>query len=312
MPIGLQNEVQKRFEHALEALMEKVRQDRNVLAAILFGSLSYDEVWEKSDVDMWFVTEDGIKSSGVCLVEQDINFHIQLIPGRDFKKRVQGTLTGSWMDFTFSKTTLMFSKDESIEAWYKDINRVGARDQAYQLLQAGSFLMAPLQKAEKYFHLKQDYEYAFIWATSVVRALADIEVLMHGVAPTRESIHQALKYNPEFFKVVYTDLINQPKTRENLQHALDLINHYLDEKALDLFLPILDYLTGAGEVRTLSEIGEFFRDTIRGDGLEGACEWLAQKEIIEKRSSPIRLTEKSRVSVEEPAYYYDAGAADLT
>jgi hypothetical protein len=41
------------------------------------------------------------------------------------------------------------------------------------------------------------------------------------------------------------------------------------------------------------------------NGLDSAYEWLADQEIIQKLSTPVRLTEKSRVDVEEAAYYYE-------
>ena len=51
---------QKKFSEALGALIEQVKADRSVLAAILCGSLSHDTVWEKSDIDLVLVTIDGI------------------------------------------------------------------------------------------------------------------------------------------------------------------------------------------------------------------------------------------------------------
>ena len=36
-----------------------------------------------------------------------------------------------------------------------------------------------------------------------------------------------------------------------------------------------------------------------------ACEWLADRDVIEKMSAPVRLTKNSQVSMEEAAYYYD-------
>ena len=311
MPIALQEEIQKRYEKALSSIVEKLEQDRTVVAAIVFGSLSYDEVWEKSDIDLWVIMEDGQKRRSVTLVEHDINIHAQLIPRTLFKRDIEGKLTGGWLDFSFAKSTLLFTKDDAIKAWYKDVNRVGTHDQAFQLMRNAAFAIPMLNKAEKYFHLKEDYEYSFIWLIQVVRGLAVIEVLLHNEAPAREVIHQALKYNPEFFTAVYKDLINQPKTRDNLQGALDRLNHYLEEKALDLFKPLLDYLTEAGEVRTLSEINDYFDKKIQGHGLEEALEWLVQKEIVEKLSAPIHLMEKSRIEVEEPAYYYDEDAVEL-
>ena len=36
----------QRFETALDSLVEQVQQDRHILAAVLCGSLSHDEVWD--------------------------------------------------------------------------------------------------------------------------------------------------------------------------------------------------------------------------------------------------------------------------
>jgi predicted nucleotidyltransferase len=53
--------IQQRYEEALATFVARVRQDRQILAAILFGSLSYDEVWERSDIDLWLIARDDPK-----------------------------------------------------------------------------------------------------------------------------------------------------------------------------------------------------------------------------------------------------------
>ena len=53
--------IEERFGQALEALVEQVKEDRSVLAAILCGSLSHDKVWAKSDIDLVLVTIDDKK-----------------------------------------------------------------------------------------------------------------------------------------------------------------------------------------------------------------------------------------------------------
>ena len=45
----------QRFEAALDALVEEIREDNHILAAILCGSLSHDEVWDKSDIGLVLV-----------------------------------------------------------------------------------------------------------------------------------------------------------------------------------------------------------------------------------------------------------------
>jgi uncharacterized protein len=50
--------IQQQYQHAVDTLVEKVQRDPYIVAAILLGSLAYDVVWEKSDIDMLFVTEE--------------------------------------------------------------------------------------------------------------------------------------------------------------------------------------------------------------------------------------------------------------
>ena len=44
--------VHEQFTTALDSLIERVKEDRSVVAAILGGSLSHDRVWAKSDIDL--------------------------------------------------------------------------------------------------------------------------------------------------------------------------------------------------------------------------------------------------------------------
>ena len=299
-------EIQERYRHALDALVAKVEQDRNVLAAILFGSMSYDQVWERSDIDLWLIMQDGKrKYSDCCLTENGVIIHAQLVPRNEFKRRLGGSQQGGWLDFTFSRSTLLFTKDESIEAWYRDIDRIGARDRDIQLLRTTVNALAVYAKAEKWFHLKKDYHYSFLWITYVVDRLAAVEILLHDEAPGREVVYQALEYNPDFFNAVYIDLVDRKKTRKNVGDALRRIDAYLEERAFSLFKPIIEFLEEANGLRTISEMEDHFSKA-RLFGLDFPCEWLAEKGIVEKMSAPMHLTEKSRVQVEEAAYYYDS------
>jgi uncharacterized protein len=299
-------EVQQRYEAALEALVAKVQRDPYILAAILLGSLAYDEVWEKSDIDLFLIgREEKFPAKGFCLVEHGVNIHAQLIPRGQFKRMIEGSLQSSFMHSTFSRSKLLFSVDETLEDLYHNIHHIGARDREMQLLRAGTSVLPALTKAEKWLYVKGDVTYSVFWIMRTVDALAQIEVIMNGEVTGREVVQQALKYNPAFFDAIYTDLIHQPKDRETVAAALQRINDYLDAKVFTLFRPILDYLKEAGGIRTNTELDEYFQKRAQTEGLSLAYEWLADREIIQKVSAPLALTEKSRVKVEEAAYYYD-------
>jgi len=132
-----------------------------------------------------------------------------------------------------------------------------------------------------------------------------VEVVQNGEAPGREALDQALRFNPAFFRAVYIDLINGPKTNERLAEVLGRINAYLEERTQILFGPVLEYLSEADGLCTGAEMNAFFKKKVQSESLDGVYEWLARKGIIQKLASPVHLTRKSQVTLDEPAYYYD-------
>jgi RNA polymerase sigma factor (sigma-70 family) len=293
------------FNEALEAFVAKVRQDRYILAAILFGSLSHDTVWRKSDIDIMLVGREEKPVRDFALVENGVNIHAILIPRSKFKQVVEGSLQGSMMHSSFALSTLLYTTDETIREYYQNVQTVGIRDRNLRLMKAGNSALYTLAKAEKWLYTRKDLSYSFLWIMYTIEHLATIEVLLHGEVTSREVIQQAIKINPSFFNRVYYDLIHQKKDEAVIQHAIDLINGYIDEKMMLLFGSVLEFLSEAGGIRTSSELDSYFEKQVQAHTLCNVYEWLADKGIIQKVPAPIRLTQKSQVTVEEAAYYYD-------
>ena len=301
-----QESIRARYQAALETFVAKVKQDSYIIAAILGGSLSHDQVWEKSDIDILLVgRSEKVRERSYYLLEDGINIHAWLLSRSRFKEQIERALQSSFFHSYFSKSTLLFSTDETISEYYQNIQHLGARDRELQLLRAGTWVLPILAKAEKWLYVKNDPAYSFLWLMYMVNGLATVEVLMHSEITGREVVQQAMKHNPTFFNAIYFDLIAQPVDAAAVERALQMVNDYLDERLYTLFQPILDYLGAAGGPRSATELDRYFEKKVQSETLGAAYEWLADKGAIQKISTPLRLTEKSRVAVEEAAYYYD-------
>ena len=313
-PARLKADIHAHIHRAVARLSDTLEQDRYILAAILTNNLAKDNVWEKTVVHITLILRDGtkFKRKQYQLIEEGIPIQVQLHTRSDYRKMLDSTLQGSTLHSILADSRILFSKD-SLFSVDGDANfpigdpsylQVSERDMHSQLLNTAAEATAALAKTEKWFHLKRDMEYTFLYITYLVRELARIEVLMHGETPRRKVIYQALKRNPDFFKAVFTDLIDQPKDEAMLGEVLEQINQYLEDNLQTLFKPLLDFFEESGDERTITDIYTHFGKRQLGFGL--ACEWLAEKGVIEQYSAPVRLTKDSKVSVEEPAYYYDA------
>ncbi len=310
----LKGDIHAQIHRAVESISDTLEQDMYILAAILTNNLAEDNVWEKTAVHITLILRDGtkFKQKQYQLIEEGVPIQVRLHTRSAYKKMLDSTLQGSTLHSILAESRVLFSKD-SLLAVDGDANftigdpsclQVGERDKHSQLLNAAAFATTVLAKAEKWFHLKRDFDYTFLYLTYMVRQLACIEVLMHGETPRRKVIYQALDHNPDFFNAVFTDLLDQPKDEAMLREALEQVDTYLEDNLQTLFKPLLDFLEESGEERTITDIYTHFGS--RGLAFELACEWLAQKGVIEQFSAPIRLTKDSRTSVEETAYYYDA------
>ena len=302
--------VRQRYEEALESFVARVKQDRYIVAAILFGSLAYDDVWEKSDIDMLLIVrDDKADDRFYTLVENGISIHTNLVTRSKFKATFERALQGTWAQSVLARSTLLFSTDETLQAYYENVRHVGSRDREMQMLTALNPVLSLLTKAEKWLVVKNDPIYSFLYMMNLITFLANVEVLWHADVPGREVIQQAITYNPEFFIPLYIDLAQQPKDAEVMRQAIQKIYGYIEEKQEVLFRPILNYLSEAGSVRSSTEIEAYFQKRL-GSGITLICEWLAERGVIQKVATPLRLTEKSRVTMDEAAYYYDGGDSD--
>ncbi len=298
--------LQQQFKAALDALIAQVKTDRTILAALLCGSLSYDAVWAKSDVDLVLITQDDRKSesSGLALYADGVNVHALLMSRAEFRHTLEGSLSNSFMHSFLAKGSLLYAHDPTIEALCARRGAIGERDTQVQLLRAATNVLPPLYKAHKFFITRGDLDYTALWILQTATPLAQLEIINAHLLADREVIPQALKLNPSFFKTIYTDLLNAKKTRKNVMAALDAIDAHVAEHAPKLFAPVIEHLRSVGEARSCTEIEDHFKRNFNVEGVTTACEYLADQGLIGKAATPVRLTKKSNVEVQELAFFY--------
>ncbi|WP_309707249.1 nucleotidyltransferase domain-containing protein [Armatimonas sp.] len=297
----------ERYEAAIASLTEKLQKDRTILAAVLFGSLAYDDVWEKSDIDLGIIGEEFVKEMGFTLYEEGISVHAFLMPRSKFRKTMEGALQGSFWSSLLPRSRLLFTKDDSLALLWESAGTLGERDKQSQLLCAATACLPVLTKAEKWHHVKRDFHYTAVYLLQTAMQLAAVEVLAAGQSPGREVIQQALKLNPAFFHRVYTDVLDGPKTDQSLGEALSLCDAYLTERIPLCFSPLLHWLEDADGPRSTQELNAHFKHHWHAEHLDLACDWLADKGILDRVGIPLRLTKDSRVTVDEAGYVFVGG-----
>ena len=306
VPNRTHDDTRLRFTTAVDALVEQVKQDRSILAAILCGSLSHDTVWAKSDVDLLVITIDDKKAEreALSLYADGVNVHALLMSRATFRSTVEGARRNSFMHSFLAKGRLLYSHDPTIEMLVATLRERGDRDTQMQCFRSATHVLPFLYKAHKFFRTRRDLEYTTLWILHAAAPLAELEVMRAGMLVDREAIPQAAALNPELFRVVYSGLLNEKKSVAKVQAALDTIDAYLAARARELFAPLLEHLRDVGEARSCTEIDDHFARNFGIEHVTTACEYLADQGVLGKASVSARLTKRSNVDVQELAFFH--------
>jgi predicted nucleotidyltransferase len=111
-------DVRRVFEETLEIFLEVVKQDKSILAAILFGSLVDGDVWEKSDIDLILVGNDEKTPYKFYWIEENnLNLQVSVYSRNRFKRFVEQALAGSSIQHVIHTSRILFSKDVTMPFW---------------------------------------------------------------------------------------------------------------------------------------------------------------------------------------------------
>jgi hypothetical protein len=305
-----------RFAEALDQLIERIAEDRYVLAVVLVGSLSSETIWQRESLGLWIIEADGVSrrlpSDGKdervfrILVENGINIHAEVIPRGRFKKMVEGASRTAFSCNFFALREIVYSKDPSIESWFKKANAVATKDQERELLAFSTWTIHAHRHARKRLDIKGDLALAAQETLSAAHSVAHTEIIRRGQVWEQDVIYRAMDGDPALFQTIYLDVLSKRKNRRVLSKALDAIDGYLVKHYQAHLRPLLAYLKKQNRVVPLSELGDQFAfSQLHPWHLESACEWLERKGLLQKLSAPFKLTKRSLERVEEPAYFLD-------
>src|SRR5262245_54956790 len=298
--------VPQAFAAALDGLTRQTQRDTSILAAILCGSLSHDTVWARSDIDLVLVTVDDrkIATGDIPLYADGVNVHALLIPRTEFRRIVEGSLQGSFIHSFLAKGRLLYTHDPTVADLFARLSSRGQRDTRILMLHAATAVLPSLYKARKWLETRGDLAYTSLWILMTAVPVARMEVIAAGLLPDREVVPQAQKLNPQLFETIYTDLLAEGTARAPVEKALETVERYMKARAANVFAPVLDYLRETGDVRSSRDIEDYFKKNFDVTGVTMACEYLADEGLIGKASTPVRLTKRSNVNLEELAFFF--------
>ncbi|WP_150267001.1 nucleotidyltransferase [Paenibacillus tepidiphilus] len=295
----VKRELQARYHAAVEDFVDKVRDDPNVIAVIICGSLAYDQVWDKSDIDMALIVRDQpLKLHYFRLIEDGITINAELFTRSGFKRGTERLIGGSLPQSYFAKGRIVYSADDSLYEYFEEFKQLGGRDISLTLLTLACELVDLCHKCQKWMILRKDLMYAQYYLLKAADLIAAMELCASGEPPIRESVLKVLEQDPELLAPYYQQPMSGRLGEVEIREAIQRMEETLDRHMDLMKWPVLEFMSDQ-EVKTVTHFLKHFQLPIAG-----ILEYMADKGIIEKVSQPLGITPKSRPAVQEMAFLY--------
>lgn len=297
-----QAKLKERYNSAVDSFINKVKGDPNIIAVIVCGSLAYDMVWEKSDIDMTVVVRDQpLKNENYCIIEDGITINVYLMLRSAFKRGLERNIGGSFSQSYFSKGRIVYTTDGSLYEYFEDIKKLGSDDIALSAFYMACTLVGIYDKCQKWIRVKKDPLYAQYYLLKAAEIIANMELCLNGEPSSRESIQKVLIINPEMIRTFYLDAMSHHFSEKEIMKAIDKIDKYLEQHLDILKKPVIEFMSDQ-EIKTSTLISRHFH--MESHFIISIFDYLSEKGVIEKVSQTIRITPKSKLAVEELGYLY--------
>jgi predicted nucleotidyltransferase len=298
----LQAELKERYTAAVDSFISKVKDDHNVIAVIIYGSLAYDLLWEKSDIDMELIVRDQqLKNCSYSIIEDGITINVNLAARSEFNRWLGKAIGGSIGHSILAKGKIVYTTDESLYEIFENNKVIGSDDIALAAFQIANWILLYYEKSQKWLKARKDPLYAQYFLCMAAEAVANMELCLHGEPSARDSIQKAAALNPEIMKIFYFDTMSHHMSEEEILYAIDKLDNYLEQHLDIIKKPVIEFMADQ-QIKTVTLLSKHFN--MDSHVIGGIFDYLCDKGVIEKVSQMIRITPKSKLSVEEIGYLY--------
>jgi hypothetical protein len=298
----LQVKLRERYTAAVDSFISKVKDDPNIIAIIIYGSLAYDLIWEKSDVDMQMVVRDQqLKNRSYSIVEDGITINVSLTVRSEFNRGLGREIGGSLGHSILAKGKIVYTTDDSLYEIFENNKEIGSGDIALSAFQIANWILHYYEKSQKWLKARKDPLYAQYFLCMAAESIANMELCLNGEPSARDSIQKADVLNPEIMKTFYHDTMSHHMSKDEILNAIDKMDKYLEQHLDIIKKPVIEFMADQ-QIKTVTLLAKHFH--MDSHVIVGIFDYLCEKGVIEKVSQMIRITPKSKMAVEEIGYLY--------
>lgn len=292
----------KHYQEAYEGVLNKLINNSQVIAVIVYGSMVTGDIWEKSDIDLLVISKEKGKADHIYSKALNIPIHIYYISKDNFIDSIKNILKGGSFHKAFFSGKLVYCTDSEIEDIHMSTKFYNDREKELRNIEILSNLLNSLHYTNKYYYTRK-IETAYQWSMEVLINYARLIMNMEGHITDKDILSFAVtvNYDVEF---LFNKIIQDISLNKKIQDIMDTVESFVDVNITSISTLIIEILKRSKHSMTIEELknSEELR-TINAD-ISYILYKLSSKGII-KEGQKYYMTASKENLINEVVYYLD-------
>lgn len=290
----------KAYQDACDIALNKFKNNEQVIAIVVYGSIISGDIWEKSDIDFLVITKESNKMDIIHSKILNVPMHINYISKDIFVDSYNNMLKGGSFHKAFFMGKLVYCVDEAIEEIQNATRFYSDRDKSIRNIEFLCSLLNSIHFAKKYM-MTGKHETAFQWCVEVLKNYARILMNSNGHITDNDILSYAVNMNTNV-ENIFVVLNDDKPLLGRLNYIIDATEKFVSQNVEAIAKPVIQFLNQKGKALSASEIqtSEEFKQ-IDGD-INILLEALSSMGFIKEKSKKY-ITGENEYLIDEIVYY---------
>lgn len=290
------------YQMAFNTIIERLKDNKSILAVMVFGSIVTGDLWEESDIDLIVITDKALyEIKNIYTEEKNIPVHIKLMSHSKLTQLNDQNIKGDFINRIFASSKLVFSKELDITSiydsgrYYPDIDK-----QRWSMVYLGNVIKR-IGIAKKY--LANDGIYtAYTSSVKAVDDFARLYINYSGYMISNDAMTMALNLNDEFKKCVDALFFNNAKSADAIQGIVNYIQEFIERNIRGISEIVLNFMR---QKDCFLSADDFDKDPLfisYNISFEDILNKLWQKKVVKKETRDFK-NEDGKLLFKENVYF---------
>lgn len=230
----------KLYQEAYETAVNKLVNNSQVIAVVVYGSMVSGDIWDESDIDFLVISKDKNRVENIYSKILNIPIHIYYISKDTFIDSYKNLLKGGTFHKAFFTGKLVYCSDNDIEEIHMSTRFYRDRERDVRNIEILCNLINSVHYTKKYYATGK-IETAYQWSTEVLANYARLLMSLQGHITDKDILSFAVSVNSDVENLFNKLNLNVP-LKKKISEILSTVESFIDCNIQVISTPVIEFL----------------------------------------------------------------------